>query len=1279
MIEIKQLEGFMNTDDPESMVGARHHVSAENIVFRGKDGDMRPEIVDGTTLITDNIPAGVSECIGRFYDFKKGRVFGFIYNGNNLHSIRQYTISTGVIVPIIEVGSQTDGDILGFTLNGKISAVRILYGDDVQGDTLYWNDSQKQPCCININKALAGSYGVIKRSFIDVIKAPAKLQPAVVYENDNTVTVNNLRKRLFLIRTRYSYIDKTKPVYSAMSVMPLPVNYADSAVDKDPTKNCRIAIVVPTGEADVKDIEVAAVILPESSVKPGDDITGFFTIANLNKAALSLSDNDLYTIRFYNNQAYLPCDDVEVVQFQDLVPLEANALAFLNGNVPCYGGIKEFFNKTTILGSSTSGSVSERTTQLPYVFVASQSGDSAFGTGNIHAVVLGSPVVNDVFTIVTTNQTVTFTCTVATTANIIAGLSAAAVVAGFTVVSSDTENLVITKSGESLQRTFTTPVTRSVTDSFVYDRNSRYNFAIEYLDAAGRTIGSETNTSLPVQTINYTEATGTPNIPKISLSISNRPPLHARYFHITRSMNLSKTKKLEWVSDRTFKDTLYAYISIENLNKYIKENPSAKHLQYDYSSGDRIRFMKVLSGTTNTIYTTNDFEIQSQVLSPEINGVVEPGQFIKILLPSTSGTFDFGSADFQNYFIELYTPAKSTAEGLDKYFEFSERYTIGNYGTSTAYHQGMLQNQTSDLVTPATFEFTQGDFYYRRRIINTGGELDYIITSGERGAGRHTVGVNFVSRDFTDATITTGNSPLQNLSGWTYASDSRAIIKMTAGATSTRFKVKGTIKINALDDDTFYWFFQDNTGAITYANTIRGINQGMGTYPIDCTFVLGASQHISFLGWSESDYTNSKVYFQTDLVITIERPYTVGVIDPNFSDFFASAVNSNGRPSIVDINAAQVFNPTGLRWGLLYTPGSNINQTNRFREVNFDEVDRGKGQIWILDDNGDELIIIQETGVCRKGIYGRFIQDSDMNNILTTTDEILTKNNFDYYKNRHGIGNQPLSFAKSMFASYFIDPITGEQIRIAENGLTSVSYIYKGQFYIKSLLSKYAFDYLRPNGGKSSVIQYFDNFENQCVTILQGGALGDNTIPDKMFSFNEKRNGYCSFYTTVNGGLNPEMGISDGNTTYFWKNGRMYIQNDKSADRTFFGTKFYPSITLVFNKDIQIKKTFEALAYQANSFWVADTNGDITTSQPNEQTGLPQISQLIVKDFEINEGLYYAAFLRDANSMTDKREALLEGDYLKGVWVKIKLTYKGSDFSYLYLPYVKWDISPRNL
>ena len=223
MIEIKQLAGVMNTDDANDSIAPGQHKYAKNIVWRGADGNKRPEGAMGTTLITDNLPAGVSECIGRFYDEKKGRIFSFIYNGSGLHSIRQCTLGangTGTIVSLVTVGVQTDGDILGFTLDGKIYAVKILYGDDEQGDELWWNNSQGQPCKINIKKALAGTYGTIKRSYIDVIKAPAKMPPAVVYENDGTPRNSPRRRTARCARWPRWRISVSAP--AARSPMPRP-------------------------------------------------------------------------------------------------------------------------------------------------------------------------------------------------------------------------------------------------------------------------------------------------------------------------------------------------------------------------------------------------------------------------------------------------------------------------------------------------------------------------------------------------------------------------------------------------------------------------------------------------------------------------------------------------------------------------------------------------------------------------------------------------------------------------------------------------------------------------------------------------------------------------------------------------------------------------------------------------------------------------------------------------------------------------------------------------
>ena len=313
---------------------------------------------------------------------------------------------------------------------------------------------------------------------------------------------------------------------------------------------------------------------------------------------------------------------------------------------------------------------------------------------------------------------------------------------GYTTVFVDSQNLVINKTGESLQRTNVNTVLTDTVYTPCYNWNDRENYGIVYFDKADRTNGVITNLDLPYQTVNYTETGGIPNLPQLTMQINSRPPDWAYSFSPVRTKSLAKQRFLYWLSDSTYKDKDYAYIGIQNLTTFIENNPSSNFLQYDFSAGDRIRFIKVLSGSVNTVYTNNDFELLSANVNPIINGVQRTGRFIKIALPTTSGTFDFGTSAFFNYEIEIYTPAQSVSNDLNKYYEFGERYTIGNPGTSTRYHQGMTQNQTPNLSQPALFVFNRGDNYFRYRQINAGAEYNYTIPDYEQGIARTTMGVN---------------------------------------------------------------------------------------------------------------------------------------------------------------------------------------------------------------------------------------------------------------------------------------------------------------------------------------------------------------------------------------------------------------------------------------------------------------------------------------------------------------------------------------------------------
>lgn len=1273
---------MMDTDSPNEDIGLHSVKSARNIRYRGVPGNYRIENVPGTTLIANSLPAGNNECVGSFYDNLKQRIFYFNYNSNLTHGIYIIDLSANTISPLLVTGAGTNGNIFLFTLDEPIFAVKMLYGDIDQGDTLYYNNCQKKPQQINIERTLAATYGVMTTDFLEVIKYPANRPPYVIYGDDNTVTVNTLRKKLFKFKIRYIYFSREKSVTSIQSEVPIPIGYLDTAIDKDPTKNCKISVVYETGAADVEKIEILGAVTGKSDanqILDPNQFSDFFLIQAINKSQAGLGNNDLATFEFKNDQVYLEIDPEDSIQIQDFVPLQANAMEFLNGNNLIYAGITEGFNSVPLLGSISGSSIAEQNTQLRYIFVGTQSGDSAFGTGNIHAVAIGSLAssnIGDTFNIITTNQTISFTVASTVIANVITGLSAAAVIAGFTIVSSDSNNLVIIKSGESLQRIYTTQfVVPAIQNSYAHNWNDREAYGIQYFDKGGRTIGSVTNTGFTVQTANYTETTGVANIPDVSMSISSRPPDTAFYYSIGRSKSLAKQKYLYWISHDTYKDTEFAYISIANLNFFIAINPDSKFLAYDFSAGDRIRFIKILSGSVNTIYTNQDFEIVGQVFNPLITGIQKSGQYLKIALPATSGTFDFGTAAFFNYFIELYTPALSVANDLNKYYEWGERFTIGNPTLTTRYHQGQIQNQTSNLSQPATFEFKKGQSYYRKRKISAGNAAKWDITqqNAVAGLGRYTPALT-LRENTVDSTLFTvqstsvfrGVSPAQN--------SNFAIFKVNTGANAV-FNVGGIINFRNNNNEALMEFAVqvfDGTASLTTIPLGSISNVVGGT---DYTISLNTS--FTFPAGTNRAYFNMPTIFRGTIsgFITIEesaKVYNIGIMDQNFSDYFQSSASPNGRAFVADPEAKRVYNSVLLRWGLPNILNTNINQISRFKYLNFDEVDNTKGDIEVLSTEDRMLNVLQRRACGWYGIYSKILQDNDGGNVLSTTDEILTKNNIQYLKGEYGIGNQKWSFAKGKSGYYFTDPVRGYQVRRSGDGLIPLNELYKGQYLLRNLITPYSKPYIQPNGSRAKIIGYYDFFEEEYDAILQAGTYAGNTLTAESFAFNETRNAYTDFKDLI-----PEWITSAKDRIYAWKSGAAYIQNDEVNWCKFFGVQYFPSVTLVFNDKEAVKKVFDALAYQGNQIWVADTVGDINTSMINPQTGLRQMSQLKEVDFEIQENVRYAALLRDGNSLSDIRLAIVEGDFLNGNWCEIKLTYKGSNFAYIYGVYLLSQSSPR--
>lgn len=1311
MIEVKELAGAMNFDDPNEVIGKTFHRTARNLEFYGIQGNMRPQSVRGTNLIPNiYLPnTGVNLTINLHYDANKQRLFLFNYNSAGRHGVYIYYTTTQAFVRLLENGVNTQGDPLAFTPN-RIDSVDIIYGDFNAGDLLFFIDSLKRPRKLNINRLLAGTYSPIKDNYLKVIKAPPIKPPTVVYENDATVTANNCLNALFEFAYTLIYDDFEESVLSSGCAMALPSDPFDPANNVSQTRNCRIRLYMQTGDQNVTKIRIYG-----KQTKDGAT-SDWFIIETIAKADLSIPDNGVYQYLFYNNGNYVAADPTFTAQLQDYVPQFANCQALLNGTTLAYGAITEGYNylnptfnisvlnkvspdysiNGTLLCAYPNGSFSG-SQPLITIFLTGVGANDGFGnpidlekgpTTLFVRAKSGSSDISFSYNNGAGNRNI---------ATLLFNLRGAATSAGWTYVSNTTNSLTIfyPTGNVVLQSAGTNGVSSDVSPykspRFAFYPESNYQFGVVEYDIDGRTNGVASNVTGKVKMPAYNYLAD--QIPEITIDLSGYVPSPwAVYYHIVRTDTLTYDKHQYWVTNQTFQNvgassaTQFAYFGITNMFDYNTTVQSTEGVvKYGFAPGDRIRVLGryAVDGTFTPLNL--DYAILGLQTSIVVNGVTQIGNFVQIYYPLSDigPNFKFdGTDDFQNYEILLYSYKAYSPTNQNVFFEIGQEYEIGNPGLNTAYFMG---NAGDNLV-----KLTDGDIFYRSRVVPTGNSY-YIDTIGfTQNTAYSTLNTSSfdavnnsvyeIANGFNQAaTPEGGGDPSHNSPVWHNPPLQGQIWNKSANPISVRYR--GTIPVtDAVDPNGTYGMYikiENPAFVVTSLPVLLSPKNGLGVgiqnnYTFDLTISIPPNNQ----AWILSYAVNEMIIGGFQLRIDIIKNTTIQIFEPSFSDTYNVVTNSDNRADIVDTTSMQTFFNTLFRFSLPYQPATFINNTNRFTPNNFDEFTKEYGDIMRMVTWQRRLRIFQYRRCGEVGVYAKFIKDNTGINQLITSDTIITQNNIQYFEGNFGIGNQPSSLITSGFQCYFPDPIRDCFLRLSLDGIKNISEEFKTQSFSGSALPNYMQSYAYQFGGDAKVLGTY-NFksdkEGEALFVLQGGSSGPNSIPGQTLAFNEKNNAFPSFYD-----INPDAISCAENVLYSCYNGNLYVHNNTTKYANFYGVQYYPSIQLVFNDNMVIKKKYLALAYQGNQIWTAPNIGDIITSMINPQTGLPQISQLLAVDFEIKENVRYAAFLYDANSNDNPIVGLNSGDYLGGNYLVINLTYQGSDFAFLYLPYINYIQSPRN-
>ena len=1290
MIATHPFTGFMNLDDPELVMPPGHHRTARNVIFRGTQGRKRVEGVVGTTPITNTLlpVSPLNKTIGSRYDpvneDSNGnldpRLFQFNYNPNGKSGIYIYYTLRKLWVRLIEVGTNTNGDVLGFTPTGRISSIDILYGDGVSGDLLFWVDSQGNCRKLNINRLLAGTYINIQSTYLNVIKAPPIPPPYCCYENDANATNNNVVNSLFNFSCSHIYDDFEQSVLGSGARQPLPSDPFDPANNTPASRNARIVIYLPTGDQNVTKIRIYAKQTSNGAT------TDWFIVETLDKAALGIPNNTVYRYLFYNNGSYVPSDPTFTVLDYDEVPQSANAQALLDGNVISYGGITEGYNYITpnisigttninAPGWSLNGTLFFAATNG--LFTSGQPQITVYLTGVGINDGLGNPTtlekVPNTFTVRAKSGTSDISFSYSTTLGeisiptLLAGVLAAANTVGWVTVSTSTNSFTIyyptgsvVLQASSLNGLLTNN-SPNPTPICCHYPQSAYSYGVLFRDAGGRTNGVISS----VQSNIMTQAMGaTGQIPQITLNPSMVPPLWATYYEVVRTDTLTYQKYFQWVSTSAYQgtgqgvSTQYAYFGINNIATYNTSiNASQNVVSYAFSQGDRIKILGRYDANGNFTALNLDYAIVGIATNPVVNGMVSVGSFIQIYYPSAdiNSQFQFpivsNDTNFQNYEILVYSYKSYATANQNVYFQIGQQYGIGNPGTPQAYYMGNVGDNI--------IQISDGDVFYRTR--NVPIQSSYFINTGSfaqtspygtdwvnPGGGAAPIVDNGLWRIVGGAQMVAGLLPTQYP---IYTNEDYTILnESTTESLTIRLRGTQTIVDTTDQNGQFAKYVKIVLpGNVVTATQIVPIQTGLqpnvsASVVFDSTIQLPPQGKLWLINYCVNEIAIGGYLLELDVI----RTRTINIFDASFSDIFALRTNADNKPNVINTEAAETYYSTLFRYSQPDQLGTDINNSNRFYPDNFDEFDKSFGDIIRLRVRQREMRVFQKRRCGRVGVYQKFVTNQSANTSLIVSDTIITPNNIQYFEGEYGIGNQPDSLCSSGYADYFSDPVKGYFCRLSEDGIIPISELYKIQTFAGGNLPNYLSQWTDPQGGNAVILgvyNFLPDRDSEVIFVLQPGTSGANSIPGQAIVFNEKENAWTSFYDFA-----PDSIICCENLLYSFFGSLAVTHNNTSQGgyANYYGIQQTPTITFNYKEPLIEKKTFLAVTEVANVPWVCPAISTDTFSYP----GTNQLSNLVLEDFVLLGTDWNAPFWFDQNSVG----GLINGDPLQGSGLNIQFS-----------------------
>lgn len=421
--------------------------------------------------------------------------------------------------------------------------------------------------------------------------------------------VNFLFKQFPVFKTQFVYDDNDVSSWSAWSPYVFPNVVHDTATGNDIiTQDDTINVIVDTGINIVTKIRIAVKMLGQRLVNNVLENIEFSLIAELNKSILQIADDSTYSFIFLNDGNYTPLYINESIKLYDSVPLASKSQELIIDGRIVDGLITEGQNPVNI----------DMIMNLSFIDIGTFSN---WVTALAPATFLKSGGIYK-----------------------------------YGIVYYDHAN-----------RSGLTNIQRGASTVLLPNGNYGTTLYVPFL--------TETGYDAPHNTPN----TDMSYVPQVNMNIYNAPPSWATHFQIVRSKNEAITKYFQFAAqDITYVDTsgtvvspsvatdLYVYIN-NITGRYLSENGKSS-LVYDFTPGDRIRFIANATGggtsytSISAFFSFNDTEILSYDAS---NGIVHIKMTSDVPLTMDAGTL-----------FEIYTPARNVINDNEFIYEIGECYPL---------------------------------------------------------------------------------------------------------------------------------------------------------------------------------------------------------------------------------------------------------------------------------------------------------------------------------------------------------------------------------------------------------------------------------------------------------------------------------------------------------------------------------------------------------------------------------------------------------------------------